>query len=80
VKSQSVVMIEVTGYHQEEPGDLLPRIKDDDGLVGEMMRWEHSQKIRPVHAPHSGGGARLAYFEPEDAEKVLAWLKEHNKR
>lgn len=80
VTSRTLVMIKITGYDQSEPGDTLPRILDDEDLVRDVRQWTFDQGIHAWHSPYVGGGQALAYYEPEDAEKVLAWLKEHNKR
>lgn len=58
----------------------LPTLPDDGGLVHELQTWLMDQEIYSIHTPSVGGGQMVAYFEPEDAEKVLAWLAEHNKQ
>lgn len=80
VTSQTLVQIRIRGYDQSQPGDHLPRVLDDEGLVAEFLKWQCQQDFYAVHTPYSGAGGLMAYYEPDDAEKVLAWLKEHNKR
>jgi hypothetical protein len=78
VTALAVVQIKITGHDQSQPGDQLPRVRDDKGLVRDLQTWCYEQGIYAVHTPAVGGGQMMAYYEPEDAEKVLTWLEDHN--
>jgi hypothetical protein len=80
VSNQAVVMVEIRGFKQDQPGDTRPRVRNDHGLVSELLDWQINEKIRSVHTPYSGGGSMVAYYEPWDATRVLRWLEENNER
>lgn len=70
------VEVRVLGAKDDRPSDL-PRIRVDDGLVSDMMRWMRDEEIYPrVPGGVSGGGCYVAFHDPEDAEKIWGWLKE----
>ena len=47
----------------------------DRGLLAGLLRWQLANEIYPVFTPLSGNGQLHAYYLPEDATKVLEWLK-----
>jgi hypothetical protein len=65
------VWLEVRGKSRG-PG----RLREDGGLVSELLRWMESQRIdwRPQA---TGGGVFVGRIPAGDAARVTAWLDEH---
>lgn len=80
--STPLVRIHVLGDKVKEdpsvpPSQRFPLGRDDHGLVRRLLQWLISADIyQSAGAGSSGGGQFIGYFEPADAEKVSAWLRE----
>jgi len=73
----TIVYFRVQGEEQKsEPGDDLPRARDDGGLVGRFLDWQRTFKVHDAVFHSYGGGSLTMGFFPEDAKKVRAWLIE----
>ncbi len=60
-----------------QDGDLkLPNYPGDpDGHQAAFNTWLGEQGILPVIGGASGPGRFVAYYEPHDAERVIAWWR-----
>jgi hypothetical protein len=70
----NVVAVRIQGYYQDS------HARDDEHLVRDLQKWELDNQIYSFHTPTVGAGSMMSYYEPEDAEKVIAWLEKNNKR
>lgn len=77
VEAVDLVWIDVCGAALPD-GD--GRVFDDGGLLDELRAWEIAQKIYELRTIRVGGGRYVAGYAPDDAKRVLAWLKEHGVR
>lgn len=52
---------------------------DTHGLVGRLLGWMLTERIYSAYRTGgaTGGGFMSHHFEPADAEKIVAWLKEN---
>lgn len=74
--SQTVVAIKVRGVPVKgTPGNILCA-PDDKGLVVRLLNFISFSGLYPVGGMggFSGGGGYLAFFEPDDAERIVEWL------
>jgi hypothetical protein len=80
VRHKELVAIYIKGVYREPLRDgsnfsNLPRTPDDKGVVGKVLDFCIKERLFTHKIAHSGGGQYLAYFEKEDAEKVLAFVE-----
>jgi hypothetical protein len=61
------------------PGEL-PRTRVDGGLIHDLLEWERTQHITPLHFQSGGGGHLHVYYTAADAERVRQWLLQHHAR
>lgn len=71
-ETRTLVEVHVEGRSQGHG-----RTRDDDGLIAKLLAWCMQKQLYAARIQHVGGGALLAYYFPEDATKVIAWLREH---
>ena len=69
--SETVVAIKVKGTLRN-----FPSIPDDKGLVVRLLNFISFSGLYPVGSMggFSGGGGYLAFFKPDDAERIVEWL------
>ncbi len=73
--SRALVYFRIRGEKQAvQPGDELPRARDDGGLVGRFNTWISETKTYPIESHTSGGGVWIGGFDSADAEAVREWL------
>ena len=72
VNRETLVRICIEG-NEEEPG-----LYDDDGLIRRLQEWGLEEEVYSQYTFRAGHGAYDALWAPEDAVKVLSWLKKHN--
>lgn len=66
----------VLGWKDTAPSDM-PRVRLDDGLITELMKWMDKKKIYPIRQLMNGGGRFEAVLTPSDGRRVSAWLRFH---
>jgi hypothetical protein len=66
---QPVVLVQIQDTKDTLGGDW-------NGLAARFGKWSRDNKVHAVRYVSSGGGALEAYFSPEDAERIRAWLVE----
>lgn len=53
--------------------------KDDEGIIGRYYNFRKEQKIFPnIRGGVSGPGIDISFFSPENAEKIVSWLRSQN--
>ena len=51
-------------------------IRDDDGLVSDLLKFCFENEIYCLRGGSSGGGCCVRYHRPADLDKIVNWLEE----
>ncbi len=54
------------------------RARSDRSILRDLRDWMLASQIFPTFTPYSGLRGLIAYFRPDDAEKVRAWLDQQS--
>jgi len=74
-KTTEVVWLEIVGEQDKRPAKL-PRIRQDGGLIPDLLGWMCQNGIWfAVSGWSTGGGAMRGGFCPHDAEQIVRWLR-----
>jgi len=69
-------MCEVVCVMIKGEGNEKTSVLNDNGVVGELLKFLIEQKICSViRAGHSGAGQYQGFFNHEDAHKIRIWLE-----